>query len=215
MSNELTTNLDQLGVEVERFRQMADEAAWNAWNYVHEAGRRLIAAKEALPRGQFEPWLVEHFHGTLRLAEQYMQVSRGWSLIEEKRNGVSGLSFREALKLTQTPKPEKPALDHDEGAKRSEPAPRHPPVPAQAPTSASEHLVATLEQDVEEWREKAVQAERERDAVQVANDGADVAAKRIVALEQENAALKQDVARLQEEVGRWKHKCKQLAGAKN
>ena len=209
MSNELTTNLDQLGVEVERFRQMADEAAWNAWNYVHEAGRRLIAAKEALPRGQFEPWLAEHFHGTLRLAEQYMQVSRGWSLIEEKRNGVSGLSFREALKLTQTPKPEKPT--HEPASS----APQPPSEAPQAPASADEHLVATLEQDVEEWREKAVQAERERDAVQVANDGADVAAKRIVALEQENAALKQDVARLQEEVGRWKHKCKQLAGAKN
>lgn len=209
MSNELTTNLDQLGVEVERFRQMADEAAGNAWNYVHEAGRRLIAAKEALPRGQFEPWLTEHFHGTLRLAEQYMQVSRGWNLIEEKRNGVSGLSFREALKLTQKPKPEKPVQ------KTASTAPQPPSESPQAPTSADEHLVATLEQDVEEWREKAVQAERERDAMKVANDGADAAAKRIVALEQENAALKQDVARLQEEVGRWKHKCKQLAGAKN
>lgn len=207
MSNELTTNLDQLGVEVERFRRMADEAAGNAWNYVHEAGRRLIAAKEALPRGQFEPWLAEHFHGTLRLAEQYMQVSRGWNLIEEKRNGVSGLSFREALKLTQTSKPEKPA--HEPAST----APQPPPDAPQAPTSADEHMVTTLEQNVEEWREKAVQAERERDAMQVANEGADAAAKRIVALEQENAALKQDVVRLQDEVGRWKHKCKQLARA--
>lgn len=207
MSNELTTDLDQLGIEVERFRQMADEAAEDAWAYVHEAGRRLIAAKEALPRGQFEPWLAEHFHGTLRLAEQYMQVSRGWDKIEEKRNGVSGLSFREALKLTQTPKPEKPVQ------KPAPAAPQPPPQAPQAPTSADEYLAATLEHDVEEWREKAVQAERERDAVQVANDGADIAAKRIVALEQENAALKQDVARLQEEVVRWKHKCKQLARA--
>lgn len=202
MSNELTTNLDQLGVEVERFRQMADEAAGNAWNYVHEAGRRLIAAKEALPRGQFEPWLAEHFHGTLRLAEQYMQVSRGWNLIEEKRNGVSGLSFREALKLTQKPKPEKPVQ------KPASTEPQPPSDATQAPTSAANTDTAQLQQEVAEARQNASELASQLEAVQYANEGAERAAKEIISKDEQIAALKAENAHLQEQVARWKAKAK-------
>lgn len=200
MTTELTTNLDQLGVEVERFRQMADEAAGNAWNYVHEAGRRLIAAKEALPRGQFEPWLAEHFHGTLRLAEQYMQVSRGWDKIEEKRNGVSGLSFREALKLTQTPKPEKPVQ------KPASTAPQPPPEATQSPERPSDAEVAQLRKDAQEAFDNAAQLASRLEAMEYANAGAEKAGKEIASKDEQIRALKAENARLLEDNARWQRK---------
>lgn len=74
----LRYNYDQLGsqgaairehaIEIKRSEQQANSA-------VVEAGRHLLAVKEALPHGQWETWLETEFHMTDRTARTLMNIA--------------------------------------------------------------------------------------------------------------------------------------------
>ncbi|NLE37344.1 MAG: hypothetical protein GX621_04900, partial [Pirellulaceae bacterium] len=57
--------------------------------------------------GEWLPWLESNFDGTPRLAQQYMRVADRWPEITANTKHVSHLSFREALRLTAEPSPQR------------------------------------------------------------------------------------------------------------
>lgn len=202
LSNDPTTLVRQ----ADELRQQGESKAADALECVHQSGLRLIAAKRLLPHGQFEPYLAQNWHDSLRKAQMYMQVAGGWSQIEQKRNTVADLSLRGAVRLVATPKPA-------QVTDASKPKPQQKP--PQAATSASEADVTQWQRAIDEASQRAAQAESELQAATYVNESAERAAKEIVSRDAQIAALKAEVARLTEEVGRWKYKCKQLAGAKD
>jgi len=82
-----------------------------------ECGALLADAKIRIGRGNWKTWLTNHFEATDRIAQMYMRLWKHRAEIREvqKRNAVSGLSIREALKLVAEPKPEPDETNEQEG----------------------------------------------------------------------------------------------------
>ena len=201
---DLATDPTTLIREADELRQQGESKAADALECVHQSGLRLIAAKRLLPHGQFEPYLAQNWHDSLRKAQMYMQVAGGWSQIEQKRNTVADLSLRGAVRLVATPKPAQ-ATDASK--------PKPPQASPQAATGASDADVTQWQREIEEASQRAAQAESELSAVHAANEGAEHAAKEIVSRDEQIRALKAEVADLKEELSRWKAKCKRLEKA--
>lgn len=73
-------------------RQIEDHQG-QAQQLAIEAGRVLLAIKVSLAHGEFTAWVEEHFEGSLRTAQTYMQLA---SASEEEAQRVAGLSIRAA-----------------------------------------------------------------------------------------------------------------------
>lgn len=192
----------------------ANECAQGAIEHARAAGDALIQAKGNMEHGQWLGWLANNWSHDERTAQRLMRLASGWEELANTTR-LSDLSINDAMKLLANPP--KPKSEHAAAPKQdkpAQPAPAPPQKPVERATSDDEQLVATLKQDAEEARQRAAQAEARLSTMTYANEGAENAAKRIMALEEENAALKSEVARLTEEVGRWKYKCKQLEVSK-
>lgn len=61
------------------------------------AGERLIEARDAVPHGQWLPWLREHCQMSDRTARVYMQLARGRAVVEAKLAGAADLTIEAAL----------------------------------------------------------------------------------------------------------------------
>ncbi len=72
MSNLTTNNIDQLTTEILVYKQQT------AQNII-EIGKRLIAAKEQLPHGEWGKWLEEKVDFSYTSAKRFMQVAREFS----------------------------------------------------------------------------------------------------------------------------------------
>lgn len=187
MSNDLATTANQEYA-------LAERSARHALEHARASGTALLAAKSGLEHGQWLPWLAEHWQYGERTARRLMRLAECWDNLTIG-HGVTDLSLNDAMKLLANP----PSTG--QGAKPSKNA-------AGTPTVASDTKNATTQPSENEWQQRAVQAESELSAVSYANEGAETAAKRIVALEGENAALKAEIAGLREEVRRWRAKAR-------
>ncbi len=66
------------------------------------AGTLLLEAKETCRHGEWLLWLEQHFDGSVRTAQHYMQIARRWQKIVEVSNGsVSDLSVHNASRLAR------------------------------------------------------------------------------------------------------------------
>ena len=201
---DLATDPTTLIREADDLRIQGESKAADALECVHQSGLRLIAAKRLLPHGQFEPYLAQNWHDSLRKAQMYMQVAGGWSQIEQKRNTVADLSLRGAVRLVATPKP----AQVTDASK-----PKPPQAPPQAAASASDAEVTQWQRAIDEASQRAAQAESQLQAATYVNEGAERAAREIVSRDAQIAALKAEVADLKDQVSRWKAKCKRLEKA--
>src|SRR4029453_11929935 len=67
-------------------------------NHAKRCGELLIVAKAELGHGQLQTFVVQQCGLSPRRAQMYMQVAKGWPLLEEqRRKGVSLFSLRECL----------------------------------------------------------------------------------------------------------------------
>jgi hypothetical protein len=73
MTNITINIVNDINRHHELFRLRANEAIKHAV----EAGKLLLQAKEAIPHGQWLPWLEKHIAVTPRQAQRYMQVAQG------------------------------------------------------------------------------------------------------------------------------------------
>lgn len=138
-------------------------------------GRCLTEAKQALPHGEWLPWLNERVELSERAAQRFMRLSREWS----NPTTLSDLGASKALMLLALPEPERDQFmeDHnviDMSARQLEQAikdrdeARKAAETAQAEASAAEQARAKMEEDMallnarlsgaQEDREQAAQA---------------------------------------------------------
>ena len=138
-------------------------------------GRCLTEAKQALPHGEWLPWLNERVELSERAAQRFMRLSREWS----NPTTLSDLGASKALMLLALPEPERDQFmeDHnviDISARQLEQAikdrdeARKAAETAQAEASAAEQARAKMEEDMallnarlsgaQEDREQAAQA---------------------------------------------------------
>ena len=66
---------------------LAQKAADDAVERALLAGEQLLQWKEALPHGIFEEFLGNHFDGSLRVAQKYMQAAKGLAKLPLPRRG--------------------------------------------------------------------------------------------------------------------------------
>lgn len=104
-----TEPLSTLADQINDHHRKAESAIRSGLDHALEAGRLLIEAKGQCEHGTWGDWLQVKFEGSQRTAQAYMRVAKHRPQIEAERNGVALLSFRDAVKLLATPRPDEPA----------------------------------------------------------------------------------------------------------
>ena len=129
--------------------RIAKEAANSGLDWAYKCGEMLID-KKAEVKGDFrepEPevlrswseWVKRNLNFSQRAAQQYMQVFNGRLSIEKKRNAVSFLSFRGALKMLQEPLQKPEGLPNaGPGVDAGNPELGGPPIKLESPCRARE-----------------------------------------------------------------------------
>jgi hypothetical protein len=79
-------SLDNLAIEIMKAHTAALSSARTGLDHAHRAGDLLIETKGLLPHGAWSQWLSVHCNFDIRTAQGYMQIARGWPLIQEHRN---------------------------------------------------------------------------------------------------------------------------------
>src|SRR5207249_3631602 len=77
--------------------------------HARRCGELLLEVKRRLSHGEFLPWLTTLCAVSVRSAQSYMQIARGWQRLEHKANArgvahLGDLPMREALALLAEPK---------------------------------------------------------------------------------------------------------------
>ena len=87
--------LPALASAIKQAHEDATQASQRAFEHAREAGKMLIEVKEAVPHGQWLPWLKNNVSMSKRTAQAYMKLA---NLDDAKAQRVAHLSIREALK---------------------------------------------------------------------------------------------------------------------
>ena len=163
------------GRDIEVITQEILDAKRRGGEAILTIGRCLTEAKQALPHGEWLPWLNERVELSERAAQRFMRLSREWS----NPTTLSDLGASKALMLLALPEPERDQFmeDHnviDMSARQLEQAikdrdeARKAAETAQAEASAAEQARAKMAEDMallnarlsgaQEDREQAAQA---------------------------------------------------------
>jgi hypothetical protein len=114
MSTEIERRrLDKLAKEIGQEVRLAEEAWRQTLRHAITAGEKLTEAKSLLNHGEWRPWLTEHFPGSERTAQLYMQLARNAATVAHFP------TVRDAVALLAKPKEveaEPPADADDETA---------------------------------------------------------------------------------------------------
>ena len=70
------SRLAELAAELRQQHAACESALRNAIEHAFRAGALLIEAKTLVPHGEWGMWLAEHFAGSERTAQRYMQIVR-------------------------------------------------------------------------------------------------------------------------------------------
>ena len=182
-------------------------------------GRCLTEAKQALPHGEWLPWLKERGELSERAAQRFMRLSREWS----NPTTLSDLGASKALMLLALPEPERDQFmeDHnviDMSARQLEQAikdrdeARKAAETAQAEASAAEQARAKMAEDMallnarlsgaQEDREQAAQAVARLEAqlAELKKKPVEVAVETVVDPEAIEKARAEAVAEMQEKL---------------
>jgi hypothetical protein len=139
------TGLQLLGNLADKINQehaACERAARDVIKHAIRAGDLLTEAKAAVPHGQWLPWLREHFAGSPRIAQQYMQLA---GVSPNTREAVAHLPLREALAAIATRRPS-------------------PPPPSEPPTLIPGHRGGAADVSREEAERAHAELEHEREA---------------------------------------------------
>lgn len=195
MSQQMQTDL---AGKANRAFAAAQDAHEQSVQRAREAGQFLIQAKGDLERGQWLGWLAEHWHYSERQAQGCMRIAAHWDELPTNPQASAYLSVDAVLKQLAKPK----AAQHAGGERRA--------VERDTRTAEPDD-VAQMRAERDEARENAAQIASRLDAVEIANAGADRAAKEIISLQHQIEALKaelaqayEDKARLAAQVKYWK-----------
>ena len=97
--NEVTHSLDTLAATVIEHHAAAQQHITSAVDEAWQAGQALMEAKAQSQHGEFEAWVSQHCHLSLRTARKYMQLAK------RPRGAVLEFpSIRQALEAISTPK---------------------------------------------------------------------------------------------------------------
>jgi hypothetical protein len=64
-----------------------------------EAGNALLEARDICPRGKWLAWLDEHFDGTARTAQRYLQAAKLWQSLAANTSARAPLPLRQTVRL--------------------------------------------------------------------------------------------------------------------
>ncbi len=110
----MNTSLAKLAALINVEHQQAALSVRDALVHAGRCGEHLIAACDLCRHGEWLPWLATNCHVGVRQARRYMQVARGWKLIEANRSPGSDLTIKEAIALLADPDGEEdPGRDAD------------------------------------------------------------------------------------------------------
>ena len=98
--------------------QKVFEYSDKSMEYAAECGRLLIKAKEAVPRGEWLPWIEAHLDFGERQAQKYARTAKNWEAIQAAKAkcepGSYFGSINGALRLIAKPQPAPVIEDEDE-----------------------------------------------------------------------------------------------------
>lgn len=116
MTTTTITIIDRQRVEqINQEHRLCVRSYEDALAHAVECGRQLAAVRAEMPHGEWLPWLAEHFDGSVRIAQRYMQLAAAPQL--QNASETTHLTIEAALKQIARPQPAaKPAQAGDVGA---------------------------------------------------------------------------------------------------
>jgi hypothetical protein len=106
----MTPDLDRITREIHHFEDLSTEHAECAVRFKAEIGRRLVAAKDILPHGQFMPWVKKNFAWDHSHVTRHMTLARNYARVQTLPPDAS---LRMALEAISSPRsPAGPAGGH-------------------------------------------------------------------------------------------------------
>ena len=101
-----TGELTAIAAEINKEQLAVNQVVEAGLEHARRAGELLLRVKGTVGRGQWLPWLRANFHGSVRTAQAYMQVSdRYVELLSTPANAqrVAHFALREALRMIAEP----------------------------------------------------------------------------------------------------------------
>jgi hypothetical protein len=89
--------LSDLAHNINEAHEAAVQSFHKGIDHALECGRLLLAAKDAVPRGEWSPWLETNCTVSVRMAQYYMRLAKQVPKLGANTQRVSFLSIREAL----------------------------------------------------------------------------------------------------------------------
>jgi hypothetical protein len=116
------SDLQQLAATIRTAHGAAAEAANSILSHVLTAGCALIAAQQAVPKGQWELWLRHNCKLTERHARRYMALTRAYDASGHTVSGdLTDLSLR-GLMRHLTPPEKRPSGERPSGSEKAKPS---------------------------------------------------------------------------------------------
>lgn len=108
--------LQYLGQAIEEAVRMANKALSDALIYAHNAGIRLLVAKESCVYGEWGEWLKSNTKISVRTAQVYMDIAENWPYLERRMadNSVD-MSINKATKLLAAKRKEEKGVAEGNG----------------------------------------------------------------------------------------------------
>ena len=94
----VTSDLTDLATQINAEHEQVKRAFTKGFEHALKAGGLLLKAKQAVPHGQWLPWLEANVEMARRSAQIYMRLAREWPKLDpEKAQRVAHLSLRDAI----------------------------------------------------------------------------------------------------------------------
>lgn len=195
------------GRDIEVITQEILDAKRRGGEAILTIGRCLTEAKQAIPHGEWLPWLNERVEFSERTAQKFMRLAREWS----NPSTLADLGASKALMLLALPEPERDQFveDHnviDMSARQLEQAikdrdeARKAAEAAKADASAAEQARAKMAEDMALLNARLSGAQEDREQAELKEKPVEVAVETVVDPEAIEKARAEAVAGMQEKL---------------